>query len=76
MDSKHAEQLLEKYWNCETSLEEEQQLRAYFRTNDIPASMKDTAELFRYFDQESGRSVGKDFDGAVTKELRTFLVRI
>ena len=38
MDSKHIEQLLEKYWSCETSLEEEKQLREYFRGEDIPGA--------------------------------------
>ncbi len=52
MDSKHIEQLLEKYWNCETSLEEEQQLRAYFRGDDIPGPLKEAAALFRYFEQQ------------------------
>ena len=31
MDYKYIEQLLERYWNCETSLEEEQILRAFFQ---------------------------------------------
>ena len=30
MDYKYIEQLLERYWNCETSLEEEQILRSFF----------------------------------------------
>ena len=52
MDSKQIEQLLEKYWNTETSLEEEQQLRDFFRGENIPETLKETAELFRYFDQQ------------------------
>lgn len=51
MDSKRIEELLNKYWNCETSLEEEQQLRAYFSGSDIPESLKETAALFQYFEQ-------------------------
>ena len=30
MDYKYIEQLLERYWACETTLEEEQILRAFF----------------------------------------------
>ena len=52
MDSKQIEQLLEKYWNTETSLEEEQQLRDFFRGESIPEALKETAELFRYFDHQ------------------------
>jgi hypothetical protein len=36
MDSNKIEALLNKYWNCETSLEEEQQLRDYFKQGNIP----------------------------------------
>jgi hypothetical protein len=52
MDSKQIEQLLEKYWNAETSLEEEQLLKDFFRSEAIPEGMKETGELFRYFDQQ------------------------
>lgn len=63
MDSKNIEQLLEKYWNCETSLEEELQLRDYFLGEDVPAQWKETAELFRYFDKEKAtRMVGGSED--------------
>lgn len=51
MDLTKINDLLNRYWNCETSLEEEQQLRSYFSGNDIPESLKETAELFRYFEQ-------------------------
>ena len=37
MDYKYIEQLLERYWKCETSLEEEQILRTFFRQEEIPA---------------------------------------
>ena len=35
MDCKYIEQLLERYWQCETSLEEEAQLRAFFNGSDV-----------------------------------------
>ena len=40
MDYKYIEQLLEKYWNCQTSLEEEHILRTFFAQKDIPESLK------------------------------------
>ncbi len=52
MDSSEIKQLLEKYWNCETSLAEEQQLKEYFRSNTVPESLKETSELFRYFETQ------------------------
>ena len=50
MDSNKIEALLNKYWNCETSLEEEQQLRDYFKQGNIPEQLKEAASLFRYFE--------------------------
>ena len=69
MDSKQLEQLLEKYWSCETSLEEEQQLRDYFRGQTVPESQKDAAELFRFLDTEKNKSLNENFESHVTKHL-------
>ena len=70
MDSKQLEQLLEKYWNCETSLEEEKQLREYFR-GSVPENLKDTADLFRYYEAQQSHSVeGTDFDAVVRKKIK------
>jgi hypothetical protein len=70
MDSKHIEQLLEKYWNCETSLEEEQYLREYFRSQ-VPESMKEVAVVFQYFDKQQKQQVNsQDFDAAVKEKIK------
>ena len=34
MDSRHIEELLERYWACETTLEEEVMLRRFFCEED------------------------------------------
>src|SRR6266850_2059260 len=71
MDSKHIEQLLEKYWNCETSLEEEQQLREYFRGENIPGQWKEASELFRYFEQQRHQPLmDQTFETVVLKKIR------
>ena len=70
MDFKDIEQQLEKYWNCETSLEEEKQLRDYFLRKDIPAQWKDASELFRYFEnQKKDRLTGQHFDVRIMGKL-------
>lgn len=70
MDSKQIEQLLEKYWNCETSLEEEQQLRAHFR-GEVPESLSEIADLFRYFDVQQKQQVEhSDFDALVKSQIK------
>jgi len=71
MDSKHIEELLQKYWNAETSLEEEQQLREFFNGEDVPQSLKETASLFRYFEMQ--KKVGVDdssFSNNLKKKLK------
>lgn len=70
MDSRQIEQLLEKYWNCETSLEEEQELRAFFLGSQVPESLKETAELFRFFEAEKSMGLEEKFEKVVTKSLR------
>jgi hypothetical protein len=70
MDSKRIEQLLEKYWNAETSLEEEQELHRFFQGTDVPDNLKETAALFRYFQEEKNRSLNENFDADVTKKIR------
>ena len=63
MDYKYIEQLLDRYWRCETSLEEEQILRAFFQQMDIPAEMKQYQPLFAYEAEEKQMNVlGDDFD--------------
>lgn len=63
-------QLLEKYWNCETSLEEEQMLRSYFNGPEVSEQLKDAADLFRFFETERVRSLGDNFDSDVMRTLK------
>lgn len=57
MDSEKIDKLLEKYWNCETSLEEERQLQAYFRQSSVTESLQETANLFRYFEEQRKQNI-------------------
>lgn len=63
-------QLLEKYWNCETSLEEEQILRSYFNGPDVPEQLKDAAGLFRFFEAERLRSLEENFDSEAMRKVK------
>lgn len=66
MDSKRIEELLNKYWNCETSLEEEQQLRQYFTGSQIPDALKETSALFKFFEEQKKKSLNDvSFDGEI-----------
>ena len=46
MDYKYIEQLLERYWQCETTLEEEAILKAFFNQEEIPAKLMPYKRLF------------------------------
>lgn len=71
MDSKQIEQLLARYWQCETSLEEEQQLRDFFNGEDVPEHLLRYREVFVYpqFLQKEG--LGSDFDERVLARIET-----
>ncbi len=54
MDSKKIELLLERYWNCVSTQEEEAELKKYFNSNaEVPQHLAHAAPLFKYFKQES-----------------------
>jgi hypothetical protein len=70
MDYKYIEQLLEHYWQCETSLEEEKILRAFFSQKDIPAELLKYRELFAYQATECKEDVlGDDFDEKILEMI-------
>ena len=46
MDYKYIEQLLERYWACETTLEEEQILRAFFLQENLPSHLSAYRDIF------------------------------
>ena len=48
MDYKYIEQLLDRYWACETSEEEERILKAFFSQKDVPAALARYKALFVY----------------------------
>lgn len=64
MDYKYIEQLLERYWRCETSLQEEEILRMFFSQEDIPAALLPYRSLFVY-EQKEMDVLGDDFDQRV-----------
>ncbi len=66
MDYKYIEQLVERYFDAETSLEEEQILRSFFSQEDIPAEMQQWAPLFAYKDENM---LGDDFEVRILQQI-------
>lgn len=70
MDYKYIQQLLERYWRCETSLEEEAILRSFFAQDNVPAELKRYQPLFHYQSAEVKADVlGEDFDEKVMQKI-------
>ena len=75
MDCKHIEQLLERYWQCETSLEEELQLRTFFAEGDVPEHLLRYKDLFVYQALQQETGLGKDFDARVLAAIEPMTVK-
>lgn len=72
MDYKYIEQLLERYWLCQTSTEEEAILKAFFGQERVPEGLAQYQALFAYEAGEAkSKPLGDDFDArmlAMTEE--------
>ncbi len=75
MDFKYIEQLLERYWQCETSLEEEAQLRAFFKESDVPEHLLRYKDLFVYQQLQQEEQLSEDFDARVLAEIEVPVVK-
>lgn len=71
MDSENIDELIQKYWRCETSIEEERQLQEFFATNNVPEHLKESASLFKYFGQQRNRTLTDvSFDREVLAKIQ------
>lgn len=70
MDYKYIEQLIERYFNCETTLQEEQILRSFFSQEDVPAHLMNYADIFRYNAAASQTTLGEDFDARMMEMIQ------
>lgn len=75
MDYKYIEQLLERYWQCETSLEEEKILRSFFLQEEIPVSLLPYRYLFIYEETQKETELGDDFDSKILARVERPVVK-
>ena len=71
MDYKYIEQLLERYWNCETTLEEEDILRTFFSQKEVPAHLLRYRSLFTYEQTIKKARLSDDFDEKILKLIES-----
>jgi hypothetical protein len=62
MNYQYIEQLIERYFECQTTLHEEQILRTFFAGEDVPGHLMQYAELFQYEVNAKADTLGEDFD--------------
>ena len=68
MDSEHIKELWERYWQCETSTEEEAELRAFFRMTDAPEEWRQQKAWFSFLEKEKKIHLDEDFDRKVLEQ--------
>jgi len=71
MDNSYIHILLEKYWNCETSADQENQLQDYFSGNNVSQDLQKYIPLFSYKNDEKSKCLSKDFDVNLQKAIKS-----
>ena len=72
MNEQKTKELLERYFDGATSLDEERELQRYFAESDIPDSLKIYRPMFAFFDEE--RAVQPPVQKPVIRKLRLLSV--
>lgn len=62
MNYQYIEQLIERYFNCQTTVQEEEILRSFFSQEDVPGHLLAYQQLFGYLGKEHEIHVSDDFD--------------
>jgi len=71
MDYKYIEQLLERYWEGETTLQEESILRTFFSQPDTPEIPENIQRYRAIFvcEQQKEEPLGEDFDARILEQI-------
>ena len=62
MDYKTIKKILDKYWEGETSLQEEQLLKDYFNSNQVAKELESFRPLFVYYKKEQEKTSTQSFE--------------
>ena len=68
MDYKYIEQLLERYWEGETTLQEESILRTFFSQPEVPENLRKFQPLF-VCEMQKEEPLGEDFDARILEQI-------
>lgn len=70
MEYQRIHQLLDKYWECATSVEEEQELRRFFTSGPIPPELLPFKAWFSSQEAELLSPLGREFDDRVLGQIK------
>ena len=70
MDYKYIEQLLERYWQCDTSVEEEAILKAFFSQANVPEHLMPYKSLFAGEKMLQEAKLDESFDAQVLERIQ------
>ena len=70
MEYKTILQLLDKYWEGNTSLSEEDMLRKYFSEQEVADDLKAYQPLFQHFAQAKSTQLSSDFDTKILQQIQ------
>jgi len=70
MEREQVAQLLEKYWQVETTVEEEKMLAEYFRGTDVPLEWASYREIFSFYEQEKEVTPGEELEERIMEQVR------
>lgn len=76
MDYKYIEQLIDRYWQCETSIEEEKILHLFFQQKEIPSHLIRYKDLFCFEQEERSLKMSDDFDAKVLAKAEKSVVKV
>ncbi len=69
MDLTKIENILQRYWTCETSIEEEKLLKEFFSGNDVPECLLEYKPLFVWEKQQQAYKSCDDFDQKILANI-------
>ncbi len=75
MDYKYIEQLLERYWSCETTVEEETLLRDFYKQTNLPENLERYRSLFEFQNKQAELRLGEEFDEKILSNIDETVVK-
>lgn len=69
MDYKTIKEILDRYWEGETSLKEEQLLKTYFNSNKVAKELESFRPLFVYYKEQKSKTTTQSFEELKNKPI-------